>query len=103
MSDVRLGFIANGTARQSIRLTAEKPENEDNLRVFLEPAEWDEEVNGPIPVIQLDVSTKSYIGETAISGSSAVERSNFPCMFICPVLRLHLADVCCRDCSLVHL
>jgi hypothetical protein len=78
--DVRLGFITNSAALQSIRLTAEKPEREDKLRVFLEPAEWDEELNGSKPVIQLNVSTKSYIGDTATSGSSAVERSNCPCM-----------------------
>ncbi|KAI0250740.1 mitochondrial protein Pet127-domain-containing protein [Lactifluus subvellereus] len=63
---------------QSIRLTAEKLEGDNNLRVFLEPAEWDEELHGSKPVIQLDVSTKSYIGEMAASGSNAVDRSNFP-------------------------
>ncbi|KAH9179300.1 mitochondrial protein Pet127-domain-containing protein [Lactarius sanguifluus] len=47
---------------QSIRLTAEKSQREDNLKVFLEPADWDEELHGHRPVIQLDVWTKHYIG-----------------------------------------
>ncbi|KAI0304363.1 mitochondrial protein Pet127-domain-containing protein [Multifurca ochricompacta] len=63
---------------QSIRLTAEKLEGEENLKVFLEPADWDEGAHGSRPVIQLDISTKSYIGEMATNGSSAVERSNLP-------------------------
>ncbi|KAI9443275.1 mitochondrial protein Pet127-domain-containing protein [Lactarius indigo] len=63
---------------QSIRLTAEKFEGEDNLKVFLEPADWDEELHGHRPIIQLDVSTKSYIDEMAATGPSAVERSNLP-------------------------
>jgi hypothetical protein len=63
---------------QSIRLTTEKLLNEDNLRVFLEPADWDEKLHGLRPLIQLDVSIKNYIGERAIGGSSAVERSSLP-------------------------
>ncbi|KAH9042070.1 mitochondrial protein Pet127-domain-containing protein [Lactarius pseudohatsudake] len=63
---------------QSIRLTAEKCEREDNLKVFLEPADWDEELHGHRPVIQLNVWTKNYISEMAANGPSAVERSNLP-------------------------
>ena len=58
--------------------------------MFLEPAEWDEELHGSKPVIQLDVSTKSYIGKMAASGSSAIERSNLPCM-LCPSYVLYFA------------
>lgn len=58
----------------------EKFEAEDKLKVFLEPADWDEELRGPRPIIQLDVSTQSYIAEKATSGPSAIERSNLPCM-----------------------
>ncbi|KAH8998517.1 mitochondrial protein Pet127-domain-containing protein [Lactarius akahatsu] len=63
---------------QSIRLTAEKSEREDNLKVFLEPADWDEELHGHRPVTQLNVWTKNYISEMAANGPSAVERSNLP-------------------------
>ncbi|KAI9465433.1 mitochondrial protein Pet127-domain-containing protein [Lactarius psammicola] len=63
---------------QSIRLTAEKLASGNTLKVFLEPADWDEELHGPRPVIQLDVTTQSYINEMATSGPSAVERSNMP-------------------------
>ncbi|KAH9065355.1 mitochondrial protein Pet127-domain-containing protein [Lactarius vividus] len=63
---------------QSIRLTAEKFEPEDNLKVFLEPADWDEELHGHRPVIQLNVSTQNYIDEMVVNGPSAVERSNLP-------------------------
>jgi hypothetical protein len=64
-------------AYQSIRLTAEKLEGEDDLRVFLEPA--DSDVRGSGHVIQLDVSIKNYIGESATDGPSAVEKSHLPC------------------------
>lgn len=63
---------------QSIRLTAEKLNCEDRLRVFLEPAEWDDELQGSRPVIQLDVSITHYIGESATDGPTAVERSSLP-------------------------
>ena len=51
------------------------------MKIFLEPADWDKELHEPKPVIQLNVSTKSYIGETATSGPTAVERSKLPCMY----------------------
>ena len=72
--------MAHGFTYKSIRLTMEKLESEDNLKVFLEPADWDEELHASGSVIQLDVSTKSYIDEMAVSGPSAIERSNLPCM-----------------------
>ncbi|KAF8500917.1 mitochondrial protein Pet127-domain-containing protein [Russula emetica] len=62
---------------QSIRLTAEKRKREKKLRVFLEPAEWDE-LQGSKPVIELDVSIKHYICESATDGQIAVERSSQP-------------------------
>ena len=60
-------------------------EREDKLRVFLEPAEWDE-VQGSRPTIQLDVSIKHYIDGNATNNQIAVERSNLPCMSSFPTL-----------------
>jgi hypothetical protein len=54
--------------------------------VFLEPVEWDEELQGSKPVIQLDLSIKHYIGENATNGPIAVERSSLPCMSSFPTL-----------------
>lgn len=59
--------------------------HEDILRVFLEPAEWDE-LQGSRPVIQLNVSIQHYIGESATDGQMAVKRSNLPCMSSFPTL-----------------
>ena len=53
--------------------------------MFLEPVEWDE-LQGSSPVIQLDVSVKHYIGESATGGRIAVERSRLPCMPSFPTL-----------------
>lgn len=54
--------------------------------MFLEPAEWDDELQGSRPVIQLDLSIKQYIGESATNGPIAVERSSLPCMSSFPTL-----------------
>ncbi|KAI0269903.1 mitochondrial protein Pet127-domain-containing protein [Gloeopeniophorella convolvens] len=62
---------------QSVRLTAEKFESENDLKVFVEPADWSE-AEEPRPVVQLNVTARSYIGEMAASGRSAVERSSLP-------------------------
>ena len=83
--EMRVLVIINGIAYQSIRLTAEKPIRKDELRVFLEPAEWDD-LQGSRPVIQLDVSIKHYIGLSATDGPHAVERSSLPCMSSFPTL-----------------
>ena len=77
---MRILVITDGRTRQSICLTAEKHESENDLKVFLEPAAWDEELHGSRPVIQLDVSVQNYIGESATDGSSAVAKSSLPCM-----------------------
>ena len=45
------------------------------MKVFLGPADWDEALHESKPVIQLDVSARSYIGDMAMSGPSAVERA----------------------------
>ncbi|KAI9509215.1 mitochondrial protein Pet127-domain-containing protein [Russula earlei] len=63
---------------QSIRLTAEKREGQDTLKVFLEPAANNEEIHGSMPVIQLDVSINNYILKEAASGPNAVNRSKHP-------------------------
>lgn len=54
--------------------------------MFLEPAEWDDEVQGSRPVIQLDVSIEHYIGESPTIGPIAVSRSSQPCMSYYPTL-----------------
>jgi hypothetical protein len=48
--------------------------------VFIEPADPDEGHDQSASIIQLDVSTKSYVREEPTSGPSAVERSKLPCM-----------------------
>ena len=58
---------------------------ENQLKVFLEPAEWDE-LQGSKPVIQLNVSVNHYIGKRATEGPIAVERSSLPCMSSFPTL-----------------
>jgi len=63
---------------QSIRLTVEKVRGRDEMRVFIEPAVHDEQLQGPTPVILLVVSAKSYIRKKATSSSYAVEKSKLP-------------------------
>jgi hypothetical protein len=48
--------------------------------VFIEPADPDEGHDQSASIIQLDVSTKSYVREEPTSGPNAVERSKLPCM-----------------------
>lgn len=67
---------------QSIRCVTEKKEGNDVLQVFLEPADWNEETQGPTPIVQLDVTVVNYAGDTEVRGSTAVARSDLPCMFI---------------------
>ncbi|ETW81737.1 hypothetical protein HETIRDRAFT_237178, partial [Heterobasidion irregulare TC 32-1] len=63
---------------QSIRCVTEKKEGSDVLQVFLEPADWNEETQGPTPIVQLDVTVVNYAGDTEVRGSTAVARSDLP-------------------------
>jgi hypothetical protein len=63
--------------------------------VFLEPAEWDDELQGSRPVIQLDVSIKHFIGERATDGPIAVEKSSLPCMPSFPTLSVIFTHQLC--------
>jgi hypothetical protein len=48
------------------------------MRVWIEPAEHNEDTDGPRPIVQLDVQTTSYLEDKEVRGSTAVS-SNQPC------------------------
>jgi hypothetical protein len=48
------------------------------MRVWVEPVDYDEEVNGPRPIVQLDVESVSYLGDEEVRGHRAVSGQE-PC------------------------
>ena len=53
------------------------------MNIFIEPANWDTEANGPKPIAQLDVVTNSYLEGASVRGARAVSESESPCWFQC--------------------
>ncbi|THH19214.1 hypothetical protein EW146_g1928 [Bondarzewia mesenterica] len=63
---------------QSIRCIAEKVECKDSLMIFLEPVDWDETVQGPVHIVQLDVVVVNYAGDLEVRGSTAISHVELP-------------------------
>ncbi|PFH53954.1 hypothetical protein AMATHDRAFT_136395 [Amanita thiersii Skay4041] len=56
---------------QSITCTVETKEGEDNMNIWVEPAEWDKTEERPVKQLQLYVS--NYLGVRSVSGHRAIE------------------------------
>jgi hypothetical protein len=58
------------------------------MNVYIEPKDWDES-QGPRPISQLEIRTRSFIGVKAeeVKGPQAISNADGPCMF------LHVEDL----------
>ncbi|KAH7924960.1 Pet127-domain-containing protein [Leucogyrophana mollusca] len=71
MDEVVLAF-----PEKSVRCTFETKEHSDMMRVWIEPAEWDEDVTRPIA--QLDVEVESFLDNKPVRGPRAVAAAESP-------------------------
>ncbi|KIJ07557.1 hypothetical protein PAXINDRAFT_182447 [Paxillus involutus ATCC 200175] len=70
-----LSDVAGVYGERSVRCTFETRERSQQLNVWIEPAEWDEQAEGkPCPIAQLDIKVASFLqGESeAVRGARAV-------------------------------
>ncbi|KIK93091.1 hypothetical protein PAXRUDRAFT_534427 [Paxillus rubicundulus Ve08.2h10] len=70
-----LSDITGVYGERSVRCTFETRERSQQLNVWIEPAEWDEQAEGkPCPIAQLDIQVASFLqGESeAVKGATAV-------------------------------
>ncbi|KDQ62374.1 hypothetical protein JAAARDRAFT_149198 [Jaapia argillacea MUCL 33604] len=63
---------------QSVQCMAETREGKGVMNVFVEPVEWNEEEQGPRPIIQLDLTSTSYLDNQEVRGPRAVSALELP-------------------------
>lgn len=56
----------------SVRCSFETSEQDGSLRIYVEPAEWDEETQGELPVTELFVTVTNYV-----NGNRVIDEMDF--------------------------
>ncbi|KZT23423.1 Pet127-domain-containing protein [Neolentinus lepideus HHB14362 ss-1] len=63
---------------QSVKLMVEAQEGKNVMNIWVQPADWNEEADGPAPTVQLDVTAKNFIDGVEVPAPNAIAAASSP-------------------------